>query len=191
MLLEQWSRSGESAERYAARIGAKPSTLARWQKQAYGRHGTWSKAGQKFGVQGKYSFNFEADTSGHIKLLPAPQTMAVHLGGVNVALDPEQDGYMKEVSATLQVDVPQADGAGGQSGLVESVASKTKKVTSGSTLKEDGTASFTTGRSCSARTRCRARSPGRSTRAARALRRESARRQVCRVDLGRVPLGAS
>lgn len=33
-LLEQWSRSGESAERFAARIGVRPSTLSRWQKEA-------------------------------------------------------------------------------------------------------------------------------------------------------------
>ncbi len=31
-LLEQWFRSGESAERFSARIGVKPSTLSRWQK---------------------------------------------------------------------------------------------------------------------------------------------------------------
>lgn len=31
-LLEQWSKSGESAERFAARIGVKPATLTRWQK---------------------------------------------------------------------------------------------------------------------------------------------------------------
>ena len=33
-LLEQWSRSGESAERFSARIGVKPSTLSRWQKHS-------------------------------------------------------------------------------------------------------------------------------------------------------------
>lgn len=33
-LLEQWSKSGESAERFAARLGVKPSTLSRWQKKA-------------------------------------------------------------------------------------------------------------------------------------------------------------
>ena len=31
-LLEQWSSSGETAERFAARIGVMPATLARWQK---------------------------------------------------------------------------------------------------------------------------------------------------------------
>lgn len=31
-LLEQWSTSGESAERFGARIGVKPSTLTRWRK---------------------------------------------------------------------------------------------------------------------------------------------------------------
>lgn len=31
-LLEQWSTSGETAERFAARVGVKPSTLARWRK---------------------------------------------------------------------------------------------------------------------------------------------------------------
>jgi len=31
-LLEQWSKSGDSAERFAARVGVKPSTLARWRK---------------------------------------------------------------------------------------------------------------------------------------------------------------
>ncbi|MEY4514830.1 MAG: hypothetical protein RLZZ450_6952 [Pseudomonadota bacterium] len=31
-LLEQWSTSGETAARFAARIGVKPATLARWQK---------------------------------------------------------------------------------------------------------------------------------------------------------------
>src|ERR1700712_6041168 len=31
-LLEQWSSSGETAERFAARIGVKPATLARWRK---------------------------------------------------------------------------------------------------------------------------------------------------------------
>ncbi|MEA2663399.1 MAG: hypothetical protein QOI11_343 [Candidatus Eremiobacteraeota bacterium] len=31
-LLEQWSVSGETAERFAARIGVMPATLARWQK---------------------------------------------------------------------------------------------------------------------------------------------------------------
>jgi hypothetical protein len=32
-LLEQWSRSGEPAERFAARLGVKVATLSRWQKQ--------------------------------------------------------------------------------------------------------------------------------------------------------------
>jgi transposase-like protein len=31
-LLEQWSSSGETAERFAARIGVKPATLERWRK---------------------------------------------------------------------------------------------------------------------------------------------------------------
>jgi hypothetical protein len=31
-LLEQWSTSGETAERFAARIGVKPATLERWRK---------------------------------------------------------------------------------------------------------------------------------------------------------------
>lgn len=31
-LLEQWSQSGETAARFAARIGVKPTTLARWRK---------------------------------------------------------------------------------------------------------------------------------------------------------------
>jgi transcriptional regulator with XRE-family HTH domain len=31
-LLEQWSKSGESAERFAARVGVTPATLARWRK---------------------------------------------------------------------------------------------------------------------------------------------------------------
>jgi hypothetical protein len=31
-LLEQWSTSGETAARFAARIGVTPATLARWQK---------------------------------------------------------------------------------------------------------------------------------------------------------------
>jgi len=31
-LLEQWSRSGESAERFSARIGVAPATLTRWKK---------------------------------------------------------------------------------------------------------------------------------------------------------------
>jgi hypothetical protein len=31
-LLEQWSNSGETAERFAARIGVRPATLARWRK---------------------------------------------------------------------------------------------------------------------------------------------------------------
>lgn len=31
-LLEQWSQSGETAARFAARIGVKPATLARWRK---------------------------------------------------------------------------------------------------------------------------------------------------------------
>lgn len=32
-LLEQWSRSGESAERFAARLGISIATLRRWQKE--------------------------------------------------------------------------------------------------------------------------------------------------------------
>lgn len=36
-LLEQWSRNGETAERFAARIGVKPSTLAKWQKALAGK----------------------------------------------------------------------------------------------------------------------------------------------------------
>jgi transcriptional regulator with XRE-family HTH domain len=36
-LLEQWSKSGESAERFAARVGVKPSTLARWRKAEAGK----------------------------------------------------------------------------------------------------------------------------------------------------------
>lgn len=35
-LLQQWSKSGESAERFATRIGVKPATLARWRKAAGG-----------------------------------------------------------------------------------------------------------------------------------------------------------
>jgi len=35
-LLEQWSKSGESAERFAGRIGVKPATLARWQRAVRG-----------------------------------------------------------------------------------------------------------------------------------------------------------
>ena len=35
-LLEQWSRSGESAERFSARLGITVGTLARWQKKAQG-----------------------------------------------------------------------------------------------------------------------------------------------------------
>jgi transposase-like protein len=31
-LVEQWSSSGETAERFAARVGVKPATLARWRK---------------------------------------------------------------------------------------------------------------------------------------------------------------
>lgn len=31
-LLDQWTKSGKSAERFAARVGVKPSTLAKWQK---------------------------------------------------------------------------------------------------------------------------------------------------------------
>ncbi len=31
-LVEQWSSSGQTAERFAARIGVKPATLARWRK---------------------------------------------------------------------------------------------------------------------------------------------------------------
>jgi hypothetical protein len=31
-LLEQWTRSGESAERFSARIGVTPATLTRWKK---------------------------------------------------------------------------------------------------------------------------------------------------------------
>lgn len=32
-LLEQWSRSGESAERFSARLGISVATLTRWRKQ--------------------------------------------------------------------------------------------------------------------------------------------------------------
>ena len=35
-LLDQWSRSGESAERFSARLGISVGTLARWQKKAQG-----------------------------------------------------------------------------------------------------------------------------------------------------------
>jgi len=38
-LLEQWSESGETAERFAARIGVKPATLARWQKAVGSKRG--------------------------------------------------------------------------------------------------------------------------------------------------------
>lgn len=31
-LLEQWTKSGETAERFAARLGVRPSTLERWGK---------------------------------------------------------------------------------------------------------------------------------------------------------------
>jgi hypothetical protein len=36
-LLEEWSRSGESAARFSARIGVKPSTLLRWRKSEAGK----------------------------------------------------------------------------------------------------------------------------------------------------------
>jgi transposase-like protein len=36
-LLEQWSRSGESAERFAARLGISAATLTRWRKQTQGK----------------------------------------------------------------------------------------------------------------------------------------------------------
>ncbi len=35
-LLEQWSRSGESAERFSARLGISALTLMRWRKQTQG-----------------------------------------------------------------------------------------------------------------------------------------------------------
>jgi hypothetical protein len=35
-LLEQWSRTGESAERFAAKLGISVVTLSRWQRQAQG-----------------------------------------------------------------------------------------------------------------------------------------------------------
>ena len=35
-LLDQWSRSGESAERFSARLGISVVTLARWRKKAQG-----------------------------------------------------------------------------------------------------------------------------------------------------------
>lgn len=33
-LLDQWSRSGESAERFSSRLGISVATLTRWQKEA-------------------------------------------------------------------------------------------------------------------------------------------------------------
>jgi hypothetical protein len=40
-LLEQWSRTGESAERFAAKLGISVVTLSRWQRQvAEGKSGT-------------------------------------------------------------------------------------------------------------------------------------------------------
>ena len=36
-LLEQWSRSGESAERFSARIGVTPATLLRWRTHTQAR----------------------------------------------------------------------------------------------------------------------------------------------------------
>lgn len=44
-LLEQWSQSGESAERFAARIGVKPATLARWRKAVESK--PWSRGAVK------------------------------------------------------------------------------------------------------------------------------------------------
>lgn len=35
-LLEQWSRTGEPAERFAAKLGISVVTLSRWQRQARG-----------------------------------------------------------------------------------------------------------------------------------------------------------
>lgn len=36
-LLEQWSQSGESAERFSARLGISVETLKRWRKQTQGK----------------------------------------------------------------------------------------------------------------------------------------------------------
>ena len=44
-LLDQWSRSGESAERFSARLGISVGTLARWQKKAQGRKSSSSMVG--------------------------------------------------------------------------------------------------------------------------------------------------
>ncbi|HEX5658332.1 MAG TPA: transposase [Polyangiales bacterium] len=44
-LVEQWSQSGDSAERFSARLGVSAETLKRWRKQAAGKASSASLAG--------------------------------------------------------------------------------------------------------------------------------------------------
>jgi hypothetical protein len=46
-LLEQWSTSGETAERFASRIGVKPATLERWRKAVGSKPRRASVRGEK------------------------------------------------------------------------------------------------------------------------------------------------
>ena len=72
-LLEQWSKSGESAERFAARLGVKPSTLSRWQKEAKGARRNASGLARHVGVD---AFTEKASMFARVQVVDAPERAA-------------------------------------------------------------------------------------------------------------------
>lgn len=67
-LVEQWSRSGESAERFAARQGVKPGTLRWWQTQLRKR-----RAGEAPMVRSRDEVAESASTFARVQVVDAPR----------------------------------------------------------------------------------------------------------------------
>jgi DNA-binding transcriptional regulator YdaS (Cro superfamily) len=72
-LLEQWSKSGESAERFAARLGVKPSTLSRWQRDA--KATAMNRSGLATRV-GAGAVTEKASTFARVQVVDAPERAA-------------------------------------------------------------------------------------------------------------------
>jgi len=92
-LLEQWSKSGESAERFASRVGVTPATLRRW------RSGAASDALQVApAARDKNSKTEPASMFARVQVVETPS----HAGGlVEVVM---RDGIMLRVHGAVDAD---------------------------------------------------------------------------------------
>lgn len=68
-LLEQWTESGESAARFASRIGVKPATLARWRKAVDGK----PRAADSLGRQKKSATKASSSVFARVEVVEPPR----------------------------------------------------------------------------------------------------------------------